>query len=235
MIEIDWGAHEDLNISKVFSTSTRSNYAQIFHFDRAGTVFLESILFNKLNYKENIYHCIPFGSSNKNYGRVGKIEELKESIKKNSPDIFINYRKDWWGWLTSVYLSDCFGTEHYDSGRNWNELDPIFLSEMALEHLSLGSKYQWNALCSSRIVWPHLNFYIIEFSDLIKHQNLSDHKQIPYDKRKLISNYDEAKNIFEEKYLPGIRIYEKRCINHLKEMKCQEIFNFNFLLDNQNL
>jgi hypothetical protein len=72
-----------------------------------------------------------------------------------------------------------------------------------------------------------LNFYIFEYSELIKHQSLTSHKRINYDKKAFFKNYDEIEEIFNQDYKNILCTWSARCINHLSKMQCKFPKTFN--------
>jgi hypothetical protein len=208
-----------------FFSSPRAAKAQVLHFARCGTVFLESILYKVCKYdKDRGWNKLDPTSDHAFLG--GENKDLYAIVNQSKPDIFLCYRNNWWAWATSVLISKKFDYYHYNDNINWKELTPFSVTNQDLEILSQEARANWQSLCHFRTCFPNLNFYIFEFSDLIKHSNLTDHRQINYDKKALISNYSEMQSLFEKTYLPSFQVWEKNCIAHLTSMNCEVIRDF---------
>lgn len=210
-----------------FSGSEKSDRAQVLTFTRCGTVFAESILYEKCNYTPApetpfYYNDIPAY----HYFMDGAKTEFYSIIANTRPDVFLTYRKDWWGWATSLLICKQYDYYHYDDQVDWSSLTPFVITESHFDHLLTTANYNWKSLCHFRTRFPFLNFYIIEYSDIIKHKKLTNHDKIKYDKRSLISNYDIAEQLFKTKYLNAFIVGEQRCLQHLVEMKCNVIKDF---------
>jgi hypothetical protein len=209
-----------------FSGRPRAEKAQVLHFGRCGTVFLESILFNKCGYTKD-YH---WRSSDPRFDHAfmgsSSDSELYNIVEKSQPDIFLCYRSDWWGWVTSVLISKKFDYYHYNDNVDWNNLPTFQVTITDIELLADAVRANWQSLCHFRTQFPHLNFYIFEFSDLIKNNHLTEHKAITYNKKNLIQNYEEMHTLFNCTYLPKFHKWQENCLKHLQTMKCSALTNF---------
>jgi hypothetical protein len=218
-IDYRW-CHSDGLVSNVdFSSAPKSDTAWVLHFPRSGTVFLETILRSHGGYKT----VLPHPGRKKPYSNP---DVIHETLQTHQPDVYINYRKDWWGFTTSLLISMQFGFYHYNTGPDWETLKPFDATIENLDQVEHIVKSIWNFLCSTRTIFPKLNFYLIEFDDLIKHQHLTKHTAIKYSKQSLIRNYEEVKNLFDTTYRQRFEQYQQRCVNHLKAMNCRVITNF---------
>lgn len=208
-----------------FSGQPRAPKAQVLHFARCGTVFLESILYTVCGYdKDRGWNPV---DENADHTFLGNDDsELYRLIEKSNPDIFLCYRKDWWAWATSMLISKNFDFYHYNDDVNWGMMAPFEVSNNDLDMLTQEVRANWQSLCHFRTCFPHLNFYIFEFSDLIKHKHLTDHQRINYNKKSLISNYNDIQHLFESEYLPKFQQWEQNCLAHLTSMKCEVISDF---------
>lgn len=208
-----------------FPGQSRATKAQVLHFARCGTVFLESILYTVCGYsKDQGWNQSDPKSDHAFLG--GDDKNLYKLVEKSNPDIFLCYRKDWWAWATSTLISKHFDYYHYNDAVNWEELEPFAVTVNDLDILSQEVRANWQSLCHFRTCFTHLNFYIFEFSDLIKHSDLTDHRKINYNKKALISNYNDTQALFENMYLPKFQVWEQNCLAHLKAMNCEVIQDF---------
>jgi hypothetical protein len=200
----------------------RSTHAQVVQFSRSGTRFLESILFGACGYQPT-KHVGPSPDANE----TNKVYQLIENLR---PDIFINYRNDWWGFATSYMISKKYGYYHCDTEPDWSKFDPFEITRMDMDRLRSEVCSIWNFLCGVRTKFTDLNFYIIEFDNLIKHQQLTTHTKLKYNKNLLISNYFEAAQWFQDEYLESMLTYQTKALHHLTSMNCTTITDFkNFL------
>jgi hypothetical protein len=87
--------------------------------------------------------------------------------------------------------------------------------------------YAFNNLCYLASRFRDLNFYVFEYSELITHQPLTDHKKINYNKKDLFENYNEMKEMFDQEYKDVLCTWSARCLNHLAKMECKFPKTFN--------
>jgi hypothetical protein len=244
-IDDRWCDSDDIIFDNCFTSGPVSKKALVLHLPRSGTKFLESILTNHCHYDRiidrgppslmnysmgNVWairtHHIPHnpnvvGDNGENYGKIDY-----DIIQDHQPDIFFVYRKNWWDWLTSMVILQHTGAFHYNTVPDLTLVPSILITEDSITKLQNMIKYAFNNLCQMRHKFKDLNFYIFEFSELIKNQTLTKHSKINYDKKSLIANYDEAKQLFDSKYLKNIELYEKRCVAHLTKMGAKMPTNF---------
>jgi hypothetical protein len=214
-----------------FSNRPKSSRVQVLTFNRCGTVFAESILYKKCGY--TLATDKPYDDAGSFHTFLGGNDlALYSTVRQTLPDIFLTYRSDWWGWASSLLIAHKFGYHHYNSDVSWETMDAITISPVELTILSAMARANWQALCHFRTIFPHLNFYILEFADIIQQSNRSDHKGIKYDKRKLIKNYDELQSTFNKDFLPQLKRWEENCVRHLIHMKCEKIRSLdNFIVE----
>lgn len=214
-----------------FESSPQSNMAQVIHFPRSGTVFLESILFNRCNYARSTSRNSTLWPKHYMVGGGPGDKDFYNLIHEVRPDIFFCYRKNWWEWFVSYHISIKFGAFHYNDNVDWNSLDPF---EITLDHINDTIREitsSWNAMCHFRTIYPNLNFYIFEFSDLIQHQHLTSHTKINYNKKRLVKNYESVRKLFESTYNPQFEQWERNALSHLQTMNCKVLKNFDSLLN----
>ena len=215
----NWCFADSMISNLIFESNVaRAPHAQVLHFPRAGTCFLESILFGPCGYQKT-KHVGPSSIETGNNETYQLIENLR-------PDIFINYRNDWWSFANSLIISEQYGYHHYNTEPNWSSLAPFTITRSHLDMARHTARSIWNFLCGVRTKFTDLNFYIIEFSELIKHQELTDHTKLKYNKNLLIENYDEAKKWFYDDYLKIMLTYQTNALRHLAAMNCVTITNF---------
>jgi hypothetical protein len=209
-----------------FTSQPKSKKAQVLHFQRSGTIFLESILYRKCNYDKD-----RGWSPLADHARMGGDDRLLYSvIHQSQPDIFFCYRKNWWDWFVSLLIAYQFNYYHYFDNINWEKLPSFDITKEHMEQELKQFQATWNAMCHFRTLYPHLNFYIFEFSDLIQNQHLTEHKKMHYNKTKLIKNYDDAKALFDSIYLPRFDRCATNAISHLQTMNCKVLKNFDSLI-----
>lgn len=208
---------------KFLSNRPRSKYAQIITFARAGTRFLEQILYNHLEYTELSEH--------KFLGTTDINQEVHNLCAEHSPDVFLIYRPDWWEWATSNFIAirnryfdtstNKMWSPHSISDINWESTQIFTVSNQELDQLPEAVKSNWNSFCHLRTQFPNLNFYVIDFFSLIqqsKYVNLDT--KIKYNKTKLISNYQTLKYRFDLEHLDNLKKFEYNAVSHLKRMNC---------------
>lgn len=199
------------------------NY-MMFTFTRCGTVFTESILRQKY---PNIRH--------EHYGPpdFDKVDVIKEfCLHNNNVRICLNYRSSWWNWLTSQIImttnknATTRGALHYSDNINWDDLKSSTINK---EHFDFYEKTIINTFTfwiQLRLVLPTHQFSLFRFEDILPlYQSKTDHKQIPYNKNKLITNYSEAHKIFTEHYLPKWQSIEKKALRFLKQLNVSPTVN----------
>ena len=225
-----WCQADQLLINNLnFAPQPKAKKAQVIHFARSGTVFLESILYQKCNYIKDIGWNPKTPHSD--HHQLGGDDSLFYNLIDNSrPDIFFCYRKNWWDWFVSLQIALQFDYYHYYNNVAWDQLAPFEITSNHMEEQLNQITAGWNAICHFRTYYPNLNFYIFEFSDLIKHQSLTSHQKINYNKQRLISNYDSAKQMFEHEYVLKFDKCARNSLTHLQTMNCKIIKNFDGLL-----
>jgi hypothetical protein len=212
-----------------FTAQPRAKKAQVLTFSRCGTAFLESILYGPCGYdKDRGWNKLDPRGDHAFLG--GNDTLLYNLIEKSQPDIFLCYRNNWWGWATSVLIAKIFDYFHYYDSVLWEKLKPFEILAQDLDKLAAEVRANWQSLCHFRTQFPHLNFYIIEFSELIKNADLTNHQGIEYNKKHLITNYDQAQMLFNTTHLPKFNQWQNNCLGHLQTMKCQIITNFDKLI-----
>lgn len=222
-------ANSILNNKLTFSSGPKSNYVQVLTFMRCATVFAESILYNKCGYKPVADR--PYDENNRYHQFMGGDDSVVyRYVEKYSPDVFLTYRKNWWEWTISMMIGKQHGFFHGNDSVNWKDMSSVSILEEQLDFISNQVRANWQALCHFRTCCPSLNFYIIEYSDIIKQSQLTNHSKLEYDKEKLIKNYTEVKKVFDSKFLPLFTSWESNCINHLTTMGCQVIKSFDQFL-----
>lgn len=214
-----WCESEQLLIRNLkFDSQPRAEKAQVLTFYRTGTIFLESILYQICGYAK--------GGDLALLASTDDSKMIYDLAKTSQPDIFLCYRSDWWEWIVSVLISEKFDYYHYDSDIDWQQLESFEILLQDFEHWANIARSNWQALCHFRTQFPNLNFYVFEFSTLVKNKHLTNHRSIKYDKKSLISNYSQAKTLFETQYLLKFQLWEKNCVRHLQTMNCQIATNF---------
>lgn len=210
-----------LNINfKTADSKNKSKNAQVLHFARAGTMFLESVLQSHLKY--NVFHHMLAAANPDNEKQLNQWNNLKNT----KPDCFINFREDWWATISSTIISKKYGYFHYSTKPADHLLTPFIADEDDVRSVYKDLIFVWNYICETRIVLHNLNFYIIEFKDLIKNDQLTVHRQIPYKKEEIILNYSELKKVYEDRYKSKLIEIQNLCLQHLKTMNCQRINDF---------
>ena len=233
-----WCLTDSLITTQCFEHSPKLTLAQIITFTRCGTVFLEKLLYQYHGYTELSPHCM--------IGEVTSNQRIENLVDLHRPDIFIVYRKNWWEWITSRIIAKnlewveesvarplWIHAEHEDRFQ-WNDIAPVELTDKIFTEQIDAIFANWNAICHLRAKFRALNFHIVEFSNLTQSKKDNLDRPIKYEKRKLISNYDVAKETFERSYLPSILKYQTNALQHLITMKCNipnfdnPDLNFNF-------
>ena len=199
------------NITFLPVTQVGNDY-QVITFARTGTVFLESIL-NQRYFQ--LGEHLTLGTRAENY-------KTKDFLRSNpTANTVVVYRKDWWNWLTSLFISETYGFSHHNDSINWSNLTPVELSQSYIESKQKQIINMWNFLCNLRVQLPENPFYLVEFSEFVnRYSNLTDHKKINYDKRNLISNFDLVEDLFRTQYEPVWKLFEINARRHLHFMKC---------------
>ena len=210
-----------------FEPQPRAKKAQVLTFSRCGTVFLESILYKKCGYDKNRqWNPLDPTADHVFLGSNDTDAELYKLVNNVQPDIFLCYRANWWAWAISVLISKHFDYYHYQDNVAWDAAEPVTITIDELDTLVREVRANWQSLCHFRTQFTHLNFYIFEFSELIKNNHLTQHRAISYNKKRLISNYDQLQTVFEALYQPKFELWQKNCIGHLQTMGCQVSTNF---------
>lgn len=217
-----WCQTQHLLTDCEFSNGPRKKLAQVVSFGRTGTVFLESLLYGYLGYQELSPHAF-IGIPHIN----AKVIDLCE---QHRPDIFLVYRKNHWDRMTSLWIAeangivDSQGKLAYLHGKmidRWDKLNTITVSEDQVHDSLVGYAGQWNACCNLRAQFPDLNFFVIEFFDLIKIKKENLDSKLSYNKQELISNYHQAKSMFDSLYQTKFDTYQANILKHLAKMNCR--------------
>jgi hypothetical protein len=188
----------------------------MFTFARCGSIFTESLLKQK------------YPPTGPHYGMVGidKINAVKSVSLDLTTRVCLNYRSNWWSWLTShairaanTELTDR-GVLHYNDNVDWNnDVCSTIISSEFIDEYEAHLINTFNFWIQLRIMLPEHQFSLFRFEDIVAvHQSNTNHKQIPYDKVKLIENYLEIKQIFDSKYLPRWQSIENKALNFLKQL-----------------
>jgi hypothetical protein len=224
-VDARWCKADTLMLNLDFSSSPKSDLAQVITFTRSGTVFLEKLLYGHLNYTELSPHY-HFNSTEKDL-------EVIDLIDRYKPDIFVTYRQDWWAWFTSYIIAlrneftdpvtNKIKWPHRDCEIDWENALPFDVPESEMTKVEQQIITNWNAICHLRTRFRSLNFYLSEFSEITKINLDRLDKPLTYDKRKLIRNYNDLEQKFKQTYLPKFRQYEENAIAHLKAMGCVEL------------
>jgi hypothetical protein len=229
-----WADSDNLLIDPdQFNRSNLSNKALVLHLPRSGTVFLQTILSNYCGYKQivdwvpgkrdlPINHHVPHLPTTSDLGVVEH-----NLITQHQPDIFFVYRKDWWDWVISNLVGIKIGYFHYDNVPDLSNIPLLHITKNDIEELVEAVKYSFNNLCYLASKFRNLNFYILEYSELITHQSLTDHKKINYNKKELFENYDEMMEVFDRDFKDVLCTWSARCLNHLATMECKFPKTFN--------
>jgi hypothetical protein len=196
-------------------TEVNPLFGEYYHaltFGRVGTVFIEN-LFRK-RFKMLMNHSV-----------VGSAEDstllVSELRKHQGIKIVMTYRRDWWGWITSLMIAKKYGYHHHTSSVAWDSLQPIAIDLSDLIKCRDQLISSWDFFCNIRCALPSNLFYLLEFQQMItKYQPYNSHQKIRYDKRELISNYDEAKSWYDEGFHEDFEFLSNNAISHLKTLNC---------------
>lgn len=232
-----------------FATNNRASHALVLTVGRCGTEFLESVLKKACGYRQLVNwtqkqatliwpnkHELLLVSHSFPHTPIHKVGADAWAVAKQyQPDIFFVYRKNWWAWMSSVLIHNKLGHFHYDDVVDFDAMKPFKGTTQDVDHVARQAKSAFNNLCHMRAHFPALNFHIFEFSELIKNKALTDHQQIKYDKKRLITNYDELEEYCITTYQNQLDNWERRFISHTKTMKCQHQTNFDWAVVNQNV
>jgi hypothetical protein len=202
---------------KQFNNS-KNKYYQILTLGRSGTQFLESIL--QQRFKEFKPH-IQTGAGISNLEWKAFANDCQ---KTKNVSLFYLYRKDWWNWFTSfLLLTKSEISVHFDTISKFDNYNTSFeiLESNMIFFLNL-VKTTFNQWCNLRSILNDFECGIMEFSHNVNEYGIfSKHKKIPYSKENFFTNYNTAKQLFNDKYLKYFKLYEKRMLNHLLSMNCK--------------
>lgn len=211
---------------KFYGSTDRSNWSLVLTMQRCGTVLLEDILYNTLNYRR-ISFSTPW--SHHFLGDKDVDHMVDSAMEKTKPDVFVCYRNDWWQWALSRILGRAVRNEtalgkepHSTDTLDWNTLAPRVLEHKDFQIQLNETAACWNSICHLRQKFSDLNFYILEYQDIIQFEQLSPQRKIDYDKSDLISNYDQAKDLFEKEFLPVFELYQRNALSCLTQMNCKQ-------------
>jgi hypothetical protein len=209
-----------------YGSAPPSNWAMVLTMQRCGTVLLEDILYNTLKY-QRIEYSTPWSHHFLGESRVD--QEVAKMLGETNADVFVCYRKDWWEWTLSRILGQVIRNEtdlgkepHSTDNIDWHTIPSRTVTEQDLEILLNRTTGCWNSICDLREKFPLLNFYVLEYQDIIQFEQLSQQRKINYDKSNLISNYHQAKDIFDKKFLPKFEMYQHNALSCLAEMNCDQ-------------
>jgi hypothetical protein len=193
------------------------NY-MMFTFARCGSAFTESLLQKKYPPARAKHYVLNSSDS--------KSEVVKTFCKDTSTLICLNYRTNWWSWLTShalvianKHLTERGVLHHFDN-INW-ETDPCptVIDEDFFNKYEFFLVNTFNFWIQLRVILPNHQFSLFRFEDLLPiYSTQTDHKKIPYDKHKLINNYNQTKKLFDEKYLPRWQAIETKALKILADL-----------------
>lgn len=207
-----------VNSKIIFSNIKREdikNY-MMFTFCRCGSVFTESLLRKKYPPIREIHY--PFVGTD-------KIDVIKTYCADPTTRICLNYRSNWWSWITSHALVKTNahmnerGVLHYFDQVDWNNINSASLTDAFFdeyEHYIINTFNFWIQL---RLILPTHQFSLFRFEDILPvYQTQTDHKQVPYNKVKLIKDYEQTEQHFKEKYLPRWQSIETKALNFLAKL-----------------
>lgn len=209
--------HIMVNKDIVFVNNSNTNIKNymMFTFARCGTVFIESILRKK------------YPAIHPHYALTGldKPDIIKNFCFDPGTLICLNYRLNWWDWLTSQIITERnntltpSGVLHYSDNVDWDQLTTNTIS---IKHFDTYETYlinTFNLWLQLRVILPTHQFKLFRFEEVLPvYKTKSNHKKIPYDKTKLILNYYEAKKIFESDYLPRWKQLEYKALEFLNQL-----------------
>lgn len=218
--------HADNIVSNIdFSVFQNNKEAyQVLTFGRVGTVFVES-LFDKTCRQLSIHTT----------SEPSQVARTNKLLSENSDAyVVLTYRNNWWDWLTSTLISNNFGFHHYDDQIDWDQVEPFNITEEAIQSKEEQVISTWNFFLNTRLKFPNHSFYLLEFSEVIKrYQTHTAHRAMSYDKRKIIKNYDQAEEMFNQSYLSLWKLFEHRAVKHLINLQCRT--DLDNLFDNQTV
>lgn len=201
-----------INSEIKFLNNTEDNIKSysMFTFTRCGTLFTESLLRQK--YPATGPHYVMVG--------IDKINAVKSVSLDLTTRVCLNYRSNWWSWLTSQAIGVANGVLHYYDNVDWdNDVCSTTISTEFIDKYETYLTNTFNFWIQLRIMLPEHQFSLFRFEDVLAvHQSNTDHKQIPYDKVKLINNYSEIKQLFDNEYLPRWQAIENRALNFLAQL-----------------
>lgn len=216
LIDRNWCNASNLVYDIDFSTfqDLPNEFVQTFTFSRAGSEFVESLL--EKRYKTLFYHQrIKIAKFNKNMVNV--------LHKKTDVTIALVYRSNWWEWLVSMLITEPYGATHCNNNvQGWQYAEPIDITTADILLLQTDIIQTWDYWCNLRNIFPNYDFYLLEFSDVIsRYASKTTHSRVLYNKEKLVNNYHETKENFEQQFLPLWKTMEHNSVKHLLEMGCK--------------
>jgi hypothetical protein len=185
----------------------------VIHVARSGTVFAETLLGQ-------------FRTSFR--GHVGikqhdsDIIDIWQQAWAN-PDValVLLYRPELWETFTSTALATKYGCHHGD-GHDWSLAEAIEINVddmLQFQSMLISTLNFW---CNLRSLLPTHSFMLVNGSEIIKqYQHMVDHKKVNYNKQSLISNYQEAKEIWYEKFNNDLSKMLHNTVGHLEKMHCK--------------
>jgi hypothetical protein len=216
-----WCQTEQLVSNLEFGVGEKSDLAQVITFGRCGTVYLEKLLYEHLGYQKLDEHTAM---------SLPRENPVVHMIENSRADVFMLYRKDWWEWAVSHFIARSQHTvnehgqprwPHSADNIDWTQVSPIEIDPAQLQNLHDYVLSNWNGYCHLRSKFRDLNFYVLEFSELIQVQRKNLDTKLSYKKSNLIKNYSEIKNMFEQQYLSRFVRYQTNALAHLQSMKCR--------------
>lgn len=210
----NWYCAETLLSNIEFSDFENRNntYSIVCTFSRCGTELTEDLLLHR--FKKLAPHFVVV-SDQENLANVNLIKQAQDVT------IVLVYRKSWWDWVISCGIKRHYGAYHYYDAPDLDQFAPFEITESTILERQHELIRTWDFWCNLRVELPGHDFYLLEFSDIVKnYANLSSHQPLQYSKERIISNYHQAKQLFDEKYLDNWVTMSDRCQKHLITMGC---------------
>jgi hypothetical protein len=199
------------------SNVTHNNKFLAFTMGRSGTKFTEELLETQF---------IKFATHKGLCDFEGSLETVNK-LSQNPIIIVLIYRKNWWEWLTSKFIANQIGYDNLNAQVDWTKVQPFNMTIDNLKHSYKISQDNWEFWCNLACSLPKHRIYLLEYSEIIgKYSNLVvKQKKMPYDKKQLISNYSEMKEIFINQYQQLFNRNQENCRQHLVAMGVETTLN----------
>lgn len=182
-------------------------------FGRCGTEFVETLINKK--YQHITGHRFP-ETIVENQQLLTLIQSTKDIT------VALIYRKQWWDWVTSMCIGQKIKFYHHYDQVDWNNLPTITIDKDDLDRLQLQLINTWDFYCNMRDLLPSYDFYLLEFETMLKnYSHKSSHARNPYNKKLIISNYEQMEDLFFNSYYNNWVKLSDRCIHHLQTMGCK--------------